>query len=237
MVRPCPGPSSTGLLSLAVPQRRMACGFQFRGAPVPAATRPHACAPGPPSPCPPYNPRRLGLSPYVRGRLGCGRGLLLDCGEGCLGQMERAYGHRQTRRHVAALAAIWISHRHAGTAAVGGVYWPPLSCTARAPAPPAQQRLLSPLATHCCAPADHMLGLLSLLAARPAALPPLLVVGPYSARDWLGEVAGPLRLRYTWAHCMQVNDPGGCTAYPGVYCTPRVHSLPMVVLPVHVPHV
>ena len=47
-------------------------------------------------------------------RLDCGQGLLLDCGEGCLGQMQRLYGHKGAMRQVAALGCVWVSHRHAG---------------------------------------------------------------------------------------------------------------------------
>lgn len=56
--------------------------------------------------------------------------------------------------------------------------------------------------------ADHMLGLLGVLGAYPAHLPPLLVVGPLSTRDWLAEAAPHLRLRYTFAHCQELNWPG-----------------------------
>ncbi len=53
-----------------------------------------------------------------------------------------------------------------------------------------------------------MLGLLGVLAAYPHHLPPLLVVGPYSARDWLRESAPHLRLRYVFVHCQELNNPG-----------------------------
>ncbi|GAB4817494.1 hypothetical protein N2152v2_004540 [Parachlorella kessleri] len=55
--------------------------------------------------------------------------------------------------------------------------------------------------------ADHMLGLLGVLAAYPPHLPPLLVVGPRSALDWLAEAAPRLRLRYAFAHCQELNSP------------------------------
>ena len=42
-----------------------------------------------------------------------GGGLLLDAGEGCLAQLTRAYGVTGARAQVAALAAVWLSHRHA----------------------------------------------------------------------------------------------------------------------------
>ncbi|EFN56466.1 hypothetical protein CHLNCDRAFT_145133 [Chlorella variabilis] len=57
--------------------------------------------------------------------------------------------------------------------------------------------------------ADHMSGVASLLAAYPASLPPLLVVGPRSLRDWLAEAAPALRLagRYRFVHCAELNRP------------------------------
>ncbi len=59
-----------------------------------------------------------------------------------------------------------------------------------------------------------MSGVLPLLAAYPASLPPLLVVGPRSLRDWLAEAAAPLGLagRYAFVHCAELNQPGG---WPG----------------------
>jgi hypothetical protein len=53
-----------------------------------------------------------------------------------------------------------------------------------------------------------MLGLLGILGAYPDRQPPLLVVGPGSARDWLAEAAPHLRLRCVFAHCRELNDPG-----------------------------
>ena len=77
-------------------------------------------------------------------------GLLLDCGEGSLGQLRRRLGEEGTREALRSLRCAWISHIHA----------------------------------------DHHLGLLSLLAARRAALggaaaPPLPVVGPAPLRRLL----------------------------------------------------
>jgi ribonuclease BN (tRNA processing enzyme) len=46
-------------------------------------------------------------------RLSSGGGLLLDAGEGCLAQLTRAYGAAGAAAQVAALAAVWVSHRHA----------------------------------------------------------------------------------------------------------------------------
>ena len=59
-----------------------------------------------------------------------------------------------------------------------------------------------------------MSGVLPLLAAYPASLPPLLVVGPRSLRDWLAEAAPPLGLaaRYRFVHCPELNQPGGWEA-------------------------
>lgn len=46
-------------------------------------------------------------------RLSSGGGLLLDAGEGCLAQLTRTYGAGGAAAQVAALAAVWVSHRHA----------------------------------------------------------------------------------------------------------------------------
>lgn len=56
-----------------------------------------------------------------------------------------------------------------------------------------------------------MSGVLPVLAAYPASLPPLLLVGPRSLRDWLAEAAAPLGLvsRYRFVHCAELNHPGG----------------------------
>lgn len=40
-------------------------------------------------------------------------GLLLDCGEGTLGQLRRRYGYAGTEARLRSLRAIWISHIHA----------------------------------------------------------------------------------------------------------------------------
>jgi ribonuclease Z len=40
-------------------------------------------------------------------------GLLLDCGEDCLGQLERVFGREGAAERVARLAAVWVSHMHA----------------------------------------------------------------------------------------------------------------------------
>jgi hypothetical protein len=55
-----------------------------------------------------------------------------------------------------------------------------------------------------------MAGVLPLLAAYPASLPPLLLVGPRSLRDWLAEAAPPLGLanRYRFVHCAELNQAG-----------------------------
>jgi hypothetical protein len=55
-----------------------------------------------------------------------------------------------------------------------------------------------------------MSGVLPLLAAYPASLPPLLVVGPHSLRDWLAEAAPPMGLagRYLFVHCTEMNQAG-----------------------------
>jgi hypothetical protein len=55
-----------------------------------------------------------------------------------------------------------------------------------------------------------MSGVLPLLAAYPANLPPLLVVGPRSLRDWLAEAAPAQGLgsRYRFVHCTELNQPG-----------------------------
>eukprot|EP00887_Chlorella_sp_A99_P007427 scaffold2.g7427.t1 len=103
-------------------------------------------------------------------RLACGRGLLLDCGEGTLGQLVRMHGHRAAQRLLAGLACVWVSHRHA----------------------------------------DHMAGVLPLLAALPAGAPPLLVVGPGSLQSWLAEAAPAAGAagRYCFVHCCELRQPG-----------------------------
>jgi len=40
-------------------------------------------------------------------------GLLLDCGEDCVGQMERVFGREGAAERVRRLAAVWVSHMHA----------------------------------------------------------------------------------------------------------------------------
>ena len=78
-------------------------------------------------------------------------------------------------------------------------------CVPAAPLP-----AIPSLAPLPCRLADHMSGVLSLLAAYPAALPPLLVVGPRSLRDWLADAAPALGLaaRYRFVHCLELNQPG-----------------------------
>ncbi|PRW45195.1 zinc phosphodiesterase ELAC 2-like isoform X2 [Chlorella sorokiniana] len=81
--------------------------------------------------------------------------------------------------------------------------------------------------------ADHMSGVLPLLAAYPASLPPLLVVGPRSLRDWLAEAAAPLGLagRYLFVHCAELNQPGHWARHAlqrhlgvcGIQCVPVRH--------------
>jgi ribonuclease BN (tRNA processing enzyme) len=46
-------------------------------------------------------------------RFANGAGLLVDAGEGAHGQMCRHYGRRRAARELAALAAVWVSHKHA----------------------------------------------------------------------------------------------------------------------------
>ena len=40
-------------------------------------------------------------------------GLLLDCGEGALGQLTRRFGLDGVKRVVCSLACVWVSHIHA----------------------------------------------------------------------------------------------------------------------------
>lgn len=40
-------------------------------------------------------------------------GLLLDCGEGSLGQLTRRFGQAGVRDVVCSLACVWVSHIHA----------------------------------------------------------------------------------------------------------------------------
>ena len=40
-------------------------------------------------------------------------GMLLDCGEGTLGQLTRRFGLSQVKQIVCGLACIWVSHIHA----------------------------------------------------------------------------------------------------------------------------
>lgn len=74
-----------------------------------------------------------------------------------------------------------------------------------------------------------MSGVLPLLAAYPASLPPLLVVGPRSLRDWLAEAVAPMGLagRCLFVHCAEINQPGGRTSSEGeAACRPSsaVHA-------------
>ena len=46
-------------------------------------------------------------------RVGGGGGLMLDAGEGVLGQLVRRHGRQGAQEVVAALAAVWVSHKHA----------------------------------------------------------------------------------------------------------------------------
>lgn len=57
--------------------------------------------------------------------------------------------------------------------------------------------------------ADHMAGVLQILAQYPVNAPPLLLVGPRSLKDWLEEAAPVVGLeaRYTFAHCSEVENP------------------------------
>ena len=142
-------------------------------------------------------------------------------GGGC-----RAHGTAAALRHVASLGCVWVSHRHAGEG--GRRCLPPRNALLLSahPASSSGSRaapLCSLLTLSICQPAlskgpvacphllaDHMSGVLPLLAAYPASLPPLLVVGPRSLRDWLAEAAPPLGLarRYLFVHCLELNQPG-----------------------------
>lgn len=46
-------------------------------------------------------------------RLASGGGLLMDAGEGCMAQLTRCYGGAGAATQAAALAAVWLSHKHA----------------------------------------------------------------------------------------------------------------------------
>ena len=96
-------------------------------------------------------------------------GLLLDCGEGCWGQLVRLHGPQKALLVIKFLSAIWISHRHA----------------------------------------DHMAGVLQVLANYPQSAPPLLLVGPHSLKAWLAEAAPSVNLatRYVFAHCSDILSP------------------------------
>ncbi|KAG7670989.1 hypothetical protein Ndes2526A_g01222 [Nannochloris sp. 'desiccata'] len=96
-------------------------------------------------------------------------GFLLDCGEGCYGQLVRFHGPQGASALISNLSGIWISHRHA----------------------------------------DHMAGILQILAHHPSTLPPLFLIGPRSLQHWLSEAAPAVGLthRYTYAHCSEVQQP------------------------------
>jgi ribonuclease Z len=96
-------------------------------------------------------------------------GFLLDCGEGCYGQLVRFHGPQAASALISNLSGIWISHRHA----------------------------------------DHMAGILQILAHHPFSLPPLFLIGPRSLQKWLSEAAPAVGLthRYTYAHCSEVQQP------------------------------
>ena len=148
-------------------------------------------------------------------RLGCGQSLMLDCGEGAVGALVRLGGWAEAMAQVASLGCLWVSHRHAGEREGGRegrsrclLRW--RSCSE---APFLQ--LLSLTAAPTCGGADHMSGVPGLLAAYPASLPPLLVVGPRSLGAWLEEVGPRLGLRYSFVHCLDANLPGArCSGVP-----------------------
>lgn len=96
-------------------------------------------------------------------------GFLLDCGEGCYGQLVRFHGPQAAGALISNLTGIWISHRHA----------------------------------------DHMAGILQIIAHYPSTLPPLFLIGPRSLQNWLSEAAPPVGLnhRYSYGHCSEVQQP------------------------------
>eukprot|EP01018_Ginkgo_biloba_P007858 Gb_33261 [translate_table: standard] len=75
-------------------------------------------------------------------------GMLLDAGEGVMGQVLRAFGKHRMEMVIDSLQCVWISHKHA----------------------------------------DHVLGTVSIIAARSKTSPGLLVVGPTAVHDWILEV-------------------------------------------------
>lgn len=91
-------------------------------------------------------PSKYRASSGILVRMDCGRGLLMDAGEGTWGQFVRFFGPSMAERVVNDLEIIWISHKHA----------------------------------------DHILGILSIVAHRTATAP-LHVVCPGQVRSWLEE--------------------------------------------------
>lgn len=106
-------------------------------------------------------------------------GLLLDCGEGTLGQLRRRYGAGGARAALASLAAVWISHIHADHHA--GL---PGLLLARAAAVKGES---GSLPTHPIAP-------------------PLLVLGPRPMRRVLEAYARLYDLHYHFVDCADVED-------------------------------
>ena len=111
-------------------------------------------------------------------------GLLLDCGEGTLGQLRRRYGAAGTSAALASLAAVWISHIHADHHA--GL---PGLLLARAAAVRRGKRE-------------------AVAGPTPPSIPPLLVIGPRPMRRVLAAYAHLYALHYHFVDCADVEGGG-----------------------------
>ena len=117
-------------------------------------------------------PAAIYLHLFARG------GLLLDCGEGTLGQLHRLFGAAGVARVLARLRCVWISHLHADHH-LG---------LARLLAAVAAARAAMPRET-----------------APPPPPPPLLVVGPRGIGAFLDGYAAHVALRYQFRACHEFN--------------------------------
>ncbi|EIE26920.1 hypothetical protein COCSUDRAFT_59422 [Coccomyxa subellipsoidea C-169] len=127
----------------------------------------------------------------VHVRLSDGRGLLLDAGEGALGQLVRHFGPAGA---VDALCSVWLSHKHADH--ILGL--PGILHARSASSPPL-------LASNAAIKSFTIRGKLT-----------SLVIGPSAAQRWLAEAAQALQLRYHFVHCRNFDADGGMVSWQSV---------------------